>query len=129
MKAKIAHSNIDKMNPEFKMEDFRKCKTKAEKRLYIQRNPRVVKHKYGEVVDHPDAFLLVLHGMATPEDDECKEVCNLTDEDIQVKLHAYSQLSKGMGTGMAEYDVAVETTAAEDEFNALFKEDDNVTTD
>jgi hypothetical protein len=129
MKAKIAHRNIDKMNPEFKLEEFRKLKTKAEKRVYLQKNPRVIKHKYGDIVDHPDAFLLVLHGLATPEDDECKEVCNLTDEDIQVKLHAYDRLSKGMGTGMAEYDVAEETTSAEDEFNELFKEDDNGATD
>jgi hypothetical protein len=126
MKAKIEHRNVEKINPEFNLDKFRRM-TKAEKRVYTRTTPRVILHRYGEIVDHPDAFVLVLHGIASPADDECREVCNLTDEDIQVKIHAYTKLSKGMGTGMAEYDVSVETTTAEDEFNALFKEDEDVT--
>lgn len=124
MKAKIAHRNIDKLNPEFKIEEYRRLKTKAEKRLYVQKHPRVIRHKYGEIVDHPEAFLLVLNGMATPEDDECREVCNLTDEEIQIKLHAYYKLSRGMATGLKKYDADPEASEAEDEYNALFEDDD-----
>lgn len=130
MKAKIAHRNIRKLNPDFDIEKFRSLKSKAAKRLYLRDYPRVVMHPLGDIVEHPDAFVLVLQGIATPEDDECREVCGLTDEEIQEKLHAYSKLSRGMGTGLKKYDVDPEATEAEDEFNALFKEDeDDIATD
>lgn len=125
MKAKIAHRNIKKLNPDFDKKKWNSLKGAA-KKLYARNTPRVIPQPYGEIVDHPDAYVLVLHGIATPEDDECREVCNLTDEEIQEKIHKYSLLSRGMGTGMKKYDVQPEESELDDEFNELLEEEDDI---
>lgn len=125
MKAKIAHSNISRLNPDFDKEKYRGL-DKLQRRFYLRKTPRTVLHPLGDIVDHPEAYKLVELGIATPEDDECREAAGLSDEQIEVRLKAYSKLSRGMGTGIKKHDAEPEHDELDDEFNELLEEDDDL---
>ncbi len=125
MKAKIEHENETRLNPEFSKEKFYSLKG-AERRLYLMRTPRIVKHKKGDIVDHPEAYQLVLCGQASPADDECKEVVGLDDGEIRKRITAYAKLAKGMSTGDKRYDISADDDETDDEFNELLEEDDDL---
>jgi len=46
----------------------------------------------GTVVDDPRAFRLVQMGMATPEDDECRARCKMTDEQMLAAQEARKRM-------------------------------------
>lgn len=125
MKAKIAHSNISRLNPDFDKEKYRGL-DKLQRRFYLRKTPRTVLHPLGDIVDHPEAYKLVELGIATPEDDDCREAAGLSDEQIQVRLAAYKKLSRGMGTGIKKHDAEPEETELDDEFYDLLEEEDEI---
>ena len=124
MKAKIAQSNVKCMNPDFSKEEYRKKNT-VEKRLYIKHTPPVIPLAEGEIWEHPEAFKLVELGIATPADDECRDACNMSDEQISTAIRAYSKLSRGAGTGMKKFDADPEEDLV-DEFHELLEEEDDI---
>lgn len=50
----------------------------------------------GHVVDHPEAYRLVRHGVANPLDDECRRWAGMTPEQIAAAQHAYRRVEKGI---------------------------------
>lgn len=52
--------------------------------------------KSGSVHEFPEAWVWVLHGFAIPEDEECREACGLTSEDLAAKQHAFRRLAAGI---------------------------------
>lgn len=52
--------------------------------------------KVGTVFDLPDSFLLVRNGCALPLDDECRERCEMTDEEIAAAQQTYERTEKGI---------------------------------
>lgn len=125
MKAKIAHSNITRLNPEFNKDEFRRL-DKLGRRFYLRKTPRTVLHPLGDIVDHPEAYKLVELGMATPEDDECREAAGLSDENIRERIERYKKLSRGMGTGIKKHDAEPEESELDDEFNDLLEEEEDI---
>ena len=116
MKAKIAHHNITRINPGFSKTVYQNLKPGLPQMLYLRNTPKVIPHIYGDIVEHDDAYLLVLMGMAWPADDECIEAAGLTPEMIEVKIVAYAKQSKGAQTGIAAIDAdpVVEAEDTED---------------
>jgi hypothetical protein len=58
-------------------------------------NPTGVKPE-GTLIDHPDAFRLVLMGVAVAADDECAERANITPEQFARARHAYERVDRGI---------------------------------
>lgn len=60
--------------------------------------------KTGTVIDHPQAYLLVLQGAARPHDQECRErccrACKLADGDldaeVEFRVSRYKKVHKGI---------------------------------
>lgn len=50
----------------------------------------------GTIIDHPQAAILVQMGVAEPVDEECREACNMTDEQIEAAKAAYPKLQAGI---------------------------------
>lgn len=126
MKAKIAHNNITRFNPEFDREKYRSLPGSLQRRLYLRKTPRTILHPLGDIVDHPEAYKLVELGMATPDDEECREAVGLSDEKIQHRIALYRKLSRGMATGKKLYDAEPEETEMDEEFNNLLEEEDDI---
>lgn len=52
--------------------------------------------KAGAIYDHPDAFLLVQHGVAVPADEECAKKARRTPEQMAASQRAYSRTAAGI---------------------------------
>lgn len=65
----------------------------------VRRNQRDVMRpfwKVGAVLDFPDCHYLVRQGCAIPVDDECKERCGMTPEQMALAQKVYEPFSKGI---------------------------------
>lgn len=50
----------------------------------------------GTVIDHPDAYKLVLHGVAEPFDDECRKKAGLSPEKASAAVAFQAKAKKGL---------------------------------
>lgn len=50
----------------------------------------------GFVIDHPDAYKLVQHGSAEPDDDECRDAANMTPEQMTHARKSFKRISAGI---------------------------------
>lgn len=50
----------------------------------------------GHIHERPDAYRLVQHGNAIPADDECREACGMTDEDMEYAQKSYRRTAAGI---------------------------------
>lgn len=55
---------------------------------------RIDVQKAGTVIDHPDAWKLVLQGKAVPADEECKRKVPFTPSQMQAAINAGEKLSR-----------------------------------
>jgi len=51
----------------------------------------------GTVIENPDCWQLVAHGMAVPHDDEARERCGMTKEEIAAAIAGMDNLQNGLG--------------------------------
>lgn len=50
----------------------------------------------GEVIEHPDAYMLVRHGCAEPADEECAKAADVTPEQWQTAYEVYGRADAGI---------------------------------
>ncbi len=50
----------------------------------------------GTIIDHPDAYKLVLHGVAEPADDECRTKAGMTPEKAAAAVAFQTKAKKGL---------------------------------
>lgn len=60
--------------------------------------------KVGDVNDRADSYWLVKVGVAVPDDDECREACGMTEDQIADAIDAQRRLRAGQMTGDPRYD-------------------------
>ena len=58
--------------------------------------PRWVEAPAGTEISDPECYKLVRMGMAEPSDDECRERCGMTQEQIATAAFAQEKVSKGI---------------------------------
>jgi hypothetical protein len=58
-------------------------------------NPRGV-WPVGTVIDNPDSWLLVTHGVAIPDDEECRIKAGMTPAEMVQQQHVYNRLAAGI---------------------------------
>ncbi len=73
----------------------------------------------GTVIDHPDAWQLVLNGHAEPADDECAKAAGMTKAEMEEAKANYQRRCLGRTTGIKKYDgkppAAEQKTLADDQ--------------
>jgi hypothetical protein len=89
MKARMIR-DAEQLNPKWSHETAARFQ-KAGKRYP---HPYTIPIAKGAIVDHPDAHKLVKQGMAIPADDECKEACGLTEDQIQECIMAQTRMQE-----------------------------------
>lgn len=77
-------------------EEFVAANAVARTRKVNGRMRPVLHWKVGTVFDLPDSFRLVQQGCALPEDDECKERCEMTPEEMAAAQRAYERTALGI---------------------------------
>lgn len=50
----------------------------------------------GHIHERHDAYRLVQHGNAVPADDECREACGMTDEEMEYAQKSYRRTAAGI---------------------------------
>lgn len=105
-----------------------KCRTTRNIDVFAGCEPYVVEIPFGQgtkkvipagvvicKAEYPpaDCVTLVLNGLATPEDDECRKACNRSDAQIAAAKEAMDRLLSGKG--MAEDDDDDEEEDEEDD--------------
>ena len=78
-------------------------KVYEEARLAHKPNP-LPPWKVGDINDRPDCFWLVRFGVCTPEDDECRQACGLTDEQIAERIEMQRKMQQMQLTGNPALD-------------------------
>lgn len=119
MKCKLIRYDCVTPNPAWSAKKAMQAKVKG--RAYSV--PKTLPLKFGTVVDHPDAYLLVQMGQAIPEDEACRQAAGLTPEQMAHVQKRYELFSKGMlydedGNEVEFDDVELEEDNADDGENA-----------
>lgn len=52
--------------------------------------------KLGAVIEHPEAFRAVQHGIAIPADDECRTAAHMSESQLAAAQHAFQRLKQGI---------------------------------
>ena len=60
------------------------------------KTPQWVDAPVGTEINDPECYKLVRMGMAEPSDDECRDRCNMTQEQITAASQAQDKVSKGI---------------------------------
>lgn len=55
-----------------------------------------VEQPAGYIHEDPDAYKLVQHGNAIPEDDECRRACGMTEDEMAYAQKSYKRISAGI---------------------------------
>lgn len=88
-------------NPEYNELD--RLKAIQQQRPY--RIPRDIWIEKGAEINDPQAWMLVLVGVAEPVDKECQECSgNPSDNDLTRRIMEYEKVDRGMSTGKARFD-------------------------
>jgi hypothetical protein len=102
MRAKFVRGDIEVNGADPKQMEGNTCIKR------VVRNGREVYRTYwkeGAVISHPEAYFLVRQGIAIPEDDECRDRANMSNEGMRAAQHAYGRLAAGIAVDdYAAYD-------------------------